>query len=143
MIAVNERKVKNSADMRNRVGLLRIGDKLNMRIIRDGKAQELVAIIAEPELTSISGEKLSPKLAGALLAQIESKNNPSQTHVMVAEIVQGSPAWYAHLRKGDIILSINRHAVDSLLSLQQLVVNQRQILLSIQRGDRAMFVLMK
>jgi len=57
--------------------------------------------------------------------------------------VQGSPAWYAHLRKGDIILSINRQAVDSLLSLQQLVVNQRQILLSIQRGDRAMFVLMK
>lgn len=143
VIAVNDRKVKNSADMRNRVGLLRIGDKLNMRIIRDGKAQELVAVIAEPELTSISGEKLSPHLAGALLAQIESKNGSSQTHVMVVEIVQGSPAWYAHLRKGDIVLSINRQAVDSLLSLQQLVANQRQILLSIQRGDRAMFVLLK
>jgi len=62
---------------------------------------------------------------------------------VVAEIVQGSPAWYAHLRKGDIVLSINRQAVDSLLTLQQLVAKQRQILLSIQRGDRAMFVLLK
>ena len=143
VIAVNERKVKNSADMRNRVGLLRIGDKLNMSVVRDGEPLELVAIIAEPELTSISGEKLSSHLAGALLAQVESKNRSAQTHVIVAEIVQGSPAWYAHLRKGDIVLSINRQAVDGLLSLQQLVANQRQILLSIQRGDRAMFVLLK
>lgn len=143
VIAVNDHKVKNSADMRNRVGLLRIGDKLNMRIIRDGKAQELVAVIAEPKLTSISGEKLHPKLAGALLAQVEDENNSSQTRVVVAEVVQGSPAWYAHLRKGDIVLSINQKSVDSLVSVQKILMNQRQILLSIQRGERAMFVLIK
>jgi len=143
VVAVNDHKVRNSADMRNRVGLLRIGDKLNMRIIRDGKAQELVAVIAEPKLTSISGDKLSAKLAGALLAQVEDETNASQTRVVIAEVVQGSPAWYAHLRKGDIVLSINQKAVDNLVSAQKLLVNQRQILLSVQRGDRAMFVLIK
>jgi len=143
VISVNDRKVRNSADMRNRVGLLRIGDKLKMRIIRDGKPLVLTAVIAEPELTSIAGEKLSPKLSGALLAQVQSSSNPEQSRVVVAEIVQGSPAWYARLQKGDVILSINRQPVKSLQSLKKLVANQRQILLSLQRGDRAMFVLLK
>jgi len=143
VVGVNGRKVKNSADMRNRVGLLRIGDNLKMSIVRDGKAHELTAVIAEPELTSISGDKLSPKLAGALFAQVQSASDPSQSRVVVADIVQGSPAWYARLQRGDIILTINRQAVDNLQALRAQVANQAQILLSIQREDRALFVLMK
>jgi len=143
VIDINGRKVKNSADMRNRVGLLRIGEELDMKILRDGKPRQISAIIAEPKVTSIAGKKLSTKLAGAVLAQVQDPDNPEQTRVVVAEVAQGSPAWYARLRKGDYILSINRKSVNSLERLKKLTRNQPQLLLSIQRGDRAMFVLLK
>lgn len=143
VIEINGRKVKNSADMRNRVGLLRIGDELRMKVMRDGRTLTITASIGEPKLTSIAGEKLSPRLAGALLAQVQSPQNPEQSVVIIAEVAQGSPAWYARLQKGDVVLSVNRMAVDSLKTLRELVENNRQILLSIQRGNRAMFVLLK
>lgn len=143
VIEINGRKVRNSADMRNRVGLLRIGDELRMKILRDGKDISLTAKIAEPRLTSIDGKALSSKLAGAVLAQVQNPNNPEQVRVVVVEVAQGSPAWYARLQKGDFILSINQQRVDSMKKLKKLTSNQRQLLLSIQRGDRAMFVLLK
>lgn len=143
VVEINGRKVKNSADMRNRVGLLQIGDELRMKLMRDGKIKTVTANIAEPKLTSIEGEKLSAKLAGAILAQVQNPDDPTQTQVVVADVAQGSPAWYARLQKGDYILSINQKRVDSLKTLEELTANQRQILLSIQRGDRAMFVLLK
>ena len=129
--------------MRNRVGLLRIGDELHMKILRDGKTRKITAKIAEPKLISIAGNKLTKKLAGATLAQVQDPSNPQQTRVVVAEVKQGSAAWYARLQKGDYILSINRQVVDSLATLKKLTKNQRQILMSIQRGDHAMFVLLK
>ncbi|HED34357.1 MAG TPA: DegQ family serine endoprotease [Gammaproteobacteria bacterium] len=143
IMEVNGHPLKNSMDMRNRVGLLRIGDELEMDIMRDGERQTLVATIAEPKLTSISGEKLTDKLAGAVLAQVQNPDNASQTLVVVAEVAKGSPAWYARLQRGDYILSVNRKSVDNLKSLRKLLKNQQQILLSIQRGSRAMFVLLK
>ncbi|VAW58213.1 hypothetical protein MNBD_GAMMA11-3354 [hydrothermal vent metagenome] len=143
VLEVNGHKVRNSADMRNRVGLLRIGDELEMRLVRDGEDRTLVAKIAEPKLTSINGEKLSDKLAGAVLAQVSDPDDPSQTLVVVAEVAKGSPAWYARLKRGDFILSVNRKNISNLKSLRKQLANQRQILLSIQRGNRAMFVLLK
>lgn len=143
VVEINGRKVRSAADMRNQVGLLNIGDKLNMTVLRDGKQRRMTAVIAEPQLTSISGEKVSPRLAGAMLVQVQNPDNPEQTMVVIAEVVQGSPAWYARLNKGDIILSVNRQPVEDLRSLQQSVKGGDQMLLSIQRGNRAMFVLLK
>ncbi len=143
VVEINGRKVKNSADMRNRVGLLKIGDELRIRLLRDGKKVSVTAKIAQPELTSIGGEKLNPRLAGAVLAQVQEPDNPEQTLIVVAEVAQGSPAWYARLQKGDVIISVNRQAVSSLKQLKSRVASQRQLLLSIQRGNRAMFLLLK
>jgi serine protease Do/serine protease DegQ len=143
VIAINDHTLRNSADMRNRIGLLRIGDRVEMTVLREGKQRKLTAIIAEPKLTSVAGDKLHPKLAGAEFAQVNSSTHPTQSHVVVADVTRGSPAWYARLQKGDVILSINRQPVEGLQGLQQLVENQRQLLISLQRGDTALFVLLK
>ncbi len=143
VVEVNGREVRGAADMRNQVGLLNIGDELRMSILRDGKPHRITAVIGEPKLTSIAGEKVSPRLAGALLAQVQNPDSPEQSMVVIAEVAQGSPAWYARLHKGDIILSVNRRAVEDLKTLQKIVKNEPQLLLSIQRGNQAMFVLLK
>ena len=63
--AVNGKAVRSSAEVRNIVGMLRIGQKVEMQVKRDGKARNIVAVVEEPKATSISGDKLNPRLAGA------------------------------------------------------------------------------
>ena len=143
VISVNGRKIKNSIDMRNAVGLLRIGEALKIGLIRDGEQMQLTAIIEEPKQQSIIGKKISPRLAGAVFAQVPDENDARIFHVVVTQVVQGSPAWYARLRKGDQILSVNRQRVKSLKELKRLTSRSGQLLLNIQRGRSALFILLK
>ena len=143
VIEVNGRDIENSMDMRNAVGLVRIGEKLNIRLIRDNREIKLKASIKKPEQRNIAGEKISPRLAGATIGQLQDKDDSSVFHIVVLEVQQGSPAWYARLQKGDEILSVNRHAVKSLDDLRKYAKGSGQLLLNIQRGSAALFILLK
>ncbi len=143
VIEVNGRKIKNSLDMRNAIGLLPIGQKLKIKLLRDDKELRLTAVIEEPEQNAINGEKLHPRLAGALIGQLQDAYDPNIWHVVVLEVVQGSPAWYSRLHKGDRILSVNRHPIRDLKTFQTYARNSRHLLLNLQRGSNALFVLIK
>lgn len=143
IIEVNGRKIKNAMDMRNAVGLIRIGEKLDIKLIRNGKKLNLQATIEEPIQRALAGEKLSPRLAGAVFAQKPDANDASILHVVIVDVAQGSPAWYARLRPGDEILSVNQKPVNSLKDLETLAKDSSQLLLNIQRGSQALFVLLK
>lgn len=140
---VNDRKIKNAMDMRNAVGLIRIGEKLDIQLIRNGKKMRLQATIEEPKQRSLAGEKISPRLAGAVFAQQQDDNDKSTMRVVIVDVAQGSPAWYARLRPGDEILSVNQKPVNSLKDLETLARDSSQLLLNIQRGSQALFVLLK
>ncbi|MCW8855353.1 MAG: DegQ family serine endoprotease [Gammaproteobacteria bacterium] len=143
VIEVNGRDIENSMDMRNAVGLVRIGEKLNIRLIRDNREIKLKASIKKPEQRNIAGEKISPRLAGATIGQLQDKDDSSVIHIVVLEVKQGSPAWYARLQKGDEILSVNRKSVKNLDELRKYAKGSGQLLLNIQRGSAALFILLK
>ena len=143
VIGINDKKIKSSMDMRNAIGLLRIGEELKIELIRDGEEMELTAVIKEPKQQVIAGDKLAERLAGAVFAQIPDEDDASILHVVVVKVEEGSPAWYARLRKGDEILSVNRYRVRNLQDLKKYTKHQGQLLLNIQRGPRALFVLLK
>jgi S1-C subfamily serine protease len=46
--SVNGQPVKSNSALRNPLGLMRIGDKIEIGLLRDGKPQHLTATIAEP-----------------------------------------------------------------------------------------------
>lgn len=100
VIEVNGRKIKNAMDMRNAVGLIRIGEKLDIELIRNGKKLNLQATIEEPKQRSLAGDKVSPRLAGAVFAQQQDASDASILRVVIVDVAQGSPAWYARLRPG-------------------------------------------
>ncbi len=141
VVSINGKAVESASGMRNMVGLMRVGDKMDITVIRDREEINLTAVIQTAELESVSGEKLNARLAGAVIKEVGEGNS---RHLEVTEVEQGSPAWNAHLRKGDIIISVNRHRVETLDQFQQIVgKNSRQILLNIQRGRNAMFILIQ
>jgi len=143
VVEVNGRVIKNAMDMRNAVGMIRIGQILDIKLLRDGQKIRLKASIKEPNQSVIAGEKLSHYLAGSTIAQIADENDPDINHIVVMDVKEGSAAWYARLRKGDEILSVNRKTVRSLQDVHKYTQNSQQLLLNIQRGSQALFVLLK
>jgi len=139
--SINGKSVKSASEMRNMVGLMRVGESLNIAVIRDGDKKKLVASLKNLEQDQIQGEKLDARLAGA---KIELAGEGKNQQLVVVDVENGTKAWQAHLREGDIILSVNRVAVNSLEDLKKIVSqNNKQILLNIQRGNTALFIIIR
>ncbi|MCG6939442.1 MAG: DegQ family serine endoprotease [Gammaproteobacteria bacterium] len=138
---INGEPVKSASAMRNMVGLMRVGTKMDILVIRDGKEKTLTAYIEDAIEQSLAAEKINPRLAGAV---IESHDEDGNQFLVVSDVVHGSAAWEARLRKGDLILSVNRKPVKTLGELKQVVAyNDEQILLNVQRGQTALFILIQ
>jgi Do/DeqQ family serine protease len=135
---VNGQKITGSANMRNVIGLMPVGSKVTMNVLRNGKAMTVQAVIEEPELHSLKGEELSPYLAGIILADSD------EGAVVISDAESNSRAVREGLRPGDIILSVNRVPVQRVADLQAAVrMNTRGVLLNVQRGNSAFFLIMK
>ena len=138
---INGEIVKSASAMRNMVGLMRVGDRMDITVIRDGKKKKLVAYIEDEIEESIAGEKLNPKLAGAV---IEAREDNGNKYLVITEVSHGSAAWNARLREGDLVLSVNRTPVKNLSDLKSMVsYSDQQILLNVQRGQTALFILIQ
>ena len=146
IVGIDGRKVKDGSALRNAIGILRAGTDIELELIRDGRPKTVKATIALPREARTEGDRLSRKLSGAVLGNL-SADHPlgEEGGVEVLEVTPGSAAWEAGLRKGDVIVSVNRHAVGSLLDLSQVLgqVGGKSLLLNIRRGNGAFFVVMK
>ena len=141
VVSINGTPVKSASAMRNIVGMLRVGDEMKIAVIRDNKKKKLTAVIKAAVEDSVEGQKVHARLAGATIEQSE---EGGEVHLVVTEVEQGSPAWNSSLRKGDIILSVNRRAVRTLDDFRSVVGDKdKQILLNIQRGRTALFILIQ
>jgi len=143
--AINGKTVTRSADLRNAVGMLRVGEEISMEIIRNGKSRTIHGRIAAPGRTTAEAAGLPERLSGAVLGAIE-PGHPLAGKVEGVEVVdveRGSPAARAGLRKGDIIISVNRQPVKSVEDVRKAARGNKGILLNIQRGNGALFLVIK
>lgn len=143
IIEVNSREVKSSAQVRNEIGLLRIGDRVRIEILRNGKARTLTATVEDQVSERIQGKKLSPRLTGAEFGEIREEG--SRGTLSGIEVMNASgKAASAGLRKGDIILSVNKQRVKSINDMKSAIQkNADAILLNIQRDSRGLFLLIQ
>lgn len=146
ILAINGREIRNSTELRTAIGLLRVGDEVRIRYRRDGAEQSVTARIAEAPQERLSGDKVHPRLAGAVFGQID-ETSPYYGRlegVMVLDLEQGSPAQLGGLRPGDIIVSVNRIAVSSADEMAKAArVGGNRILLNVRRGEAALFILLQ
>ncbi len=145
VVGFDGKKVKNSAQLRNMVGLKRVGDKARIELIRDGKRLTVTATIAKAGPSGmVSGE--IPLLEGASFSAIP-PNHPLHGKikgVMVAAIELGSPAWQAGLREGDVIVSVNRKPIRSVDEFLEIASKSpHRLLLRIQRGNFSLFLVLE
>jgi hypothetical protein len=73
----------------------------------NGEVRTLRANVAEPRVTTLEGERIHARLAGAQLGDIV-EGMPLHGKiegVLLIDVIPGSPAWAAGLRQGDVIIS--------------------------------------
>ncbi len=141
--AVNGREVDNSAQVRNEIGLLRVGSEVEIEVLRDGKTRSLTASVGRHTTYTVSGNTLSEKLAGAKFS--EAQEDPSRRTAAGIEVVQArGKAASAGLRKGDIVISVNRERVKTIKDMKAAIKkNPEALLLNIQRASRGLFILIR
>ena len=144
---INGRRVASAADLRNQVGITRVGVKIDLTYLRDAESRQVSIIVAEREEVSATGPQLGNKrLAGTTFGEIP-EDSPAYgrvTGVMAFAIERDSLAWAGGLREGDIVTSVNRQPIVSVPIFLQ-VVNQikGQLLLRVLRGRQAAFIIIE
>lgn len=144
---INDKAVRNADTLRNNMGLLRIGQTVTMKILRDNKTLNLTAKVAEQDdkKESIIGEKLHAHLSGTELQNIQpgSKLYGRIEGVIISAVEQGSPAARTGLRRGDIITSANRKDIKSIQELQSAIAKNKTLLINIRRGNGSLFLFLQ
>lgn len=142
---VNGRTVRSASDMSNVIGLQRIGQVVEMKVLRDGRGLQVKAVIEEKPINSIAGKSLHPALEGAVLGEASVVLNRSDIPgLIITELRLRSPASAAGLRQGDIISSINRQAVETIEQARFLIEQSGGgVLLNIRRGNTALFLVLR
>ena len=144
VIGLNGEPIADSSDLRNRIGLMRVGERIDIELIREDKRLAVRARVGEAATQQLAGRQTSPKLEGADFREID------PTHqlygriegVEVAGVESDSRAWRIGLRRGDIVLSVNRKAVSSLGDFSDIVDESSGALaLLVQRGQSRMFLI--
>lgn len=134
--SVNNHPVRTNFELRNAIGLLRIGDKVEIGLLRDGKPRKVTALIGErSDVEAAAAAEIHRGLEGAELADA-----PEGSGVTVRSVEPGSPAALSGLRPNDVITGVNRNRVGSLAQLKAATQGANSLVLSLRRGNSSLLL---
>ncbi|MCP4301647.1 MAG: DegQ family serine endoprotease [Gammaproteobacteria bacterium] len=137
IVEVNRKRVDDAAELRNTIGLLRSGDEVAIKYVRDKSTRSTKALLGQAQDQQLTGADIHPGLDGAVFA---AASTTSDGGVEVADVAEGSPAAQRGLRPGDIITAVNRSRVRNLQDLAAIAQTNRILFLLVQRGDRSLML---
>ncbi len=117
---INNVEIAEGNHLRNTMALIRIGEEVKVKFIRDGIEYQGEGTVAPyvSNTISIVGEELDPRFAGTQLKNL----HVTTPGVIVADIELSTVAWnHLGLRKNDIIYEVNDQAVKNLDDLYRLI----------------------
>jgi len=141
--SINGQTIKSNGELRNAIGLSRVGDKLDVALIRDRKPIHLTAIITElPTASAARGSPTAaadngvvhPGLAGATLA------DAADGAGVEIRAVEPRSAAAQMFRKGDLIEGANRQGIANLKELRAVARRAGALELKIRRGNAMVLV---
>jgi Do/DeqQ family serine protease len=135
IISLNGITMKNSGELRNAIGLLHVGDKVEVGLLRDGKPRKVSALIAERgEVESASAADINKGLDGAVFAESDGNG------VLVKSVQDGSAAAQSGLRANDVIVGVGRTTVTDLKSFREAAKGASVLVIKVRRGSETLLL---
>lgn len=145
--AINGKKITGSSALRTNIGLKRVGEKIDIDLVRNKQAITVSAHIgstASGQLATSSTDM--PLLKGATLKEL----TPTQPYqgttegLLITDLQANSPAAQVGLMEGDIILAVNKMKVKTLKELNKAAsLSRKKLLIHLQRGQRFLYFVIK
>jgi Do/DeqQ family serine protease len=128
--SINGRNIGTAAELRNTIGLLRIGERIELGLLREGKPRRVTAVIGDRDSANGEGAaEIHPALEGAALAAADGGG------VVIQSVAEGSPAARNGLRPNDVIMAVGRVRVTNVEQLRTAVSNGAPFAVTIRRGN--------
>jgi Do/DeqQ family serine protease len=134
--SINGVAKKDPGELRYAIGLLHVGDKVEIGLLRDGKPRTVTAVVAErADVETANAADIYKGLEGADLTDA-----PEGGGVLVKSLQDGSPAAQAGLRSNDLIVGVGRTPVTNTKTLREAAKGASVLILNIRRGSAAMLI---
>ena len=131
----NGRPVRGPAELRARLGVVPVGDTVELQVQRGGEKRTLRAQIGAIEARGSGGEAVQ-ELAGAVFREVAQAGLPGRNRaVLVTAVKPESPAFRVGLRAGDVIVGVNARRVTSVKELTAALKTRGSVQLNVLRGD--------
>ena len=144
IVKANGREITDFPQLRTIIGLLRVGEKVQLEILREGKPRTVTVTVGKDSEQAAPGAAVNPRLQGATFAPADESNVEGDVRgVVVARLEPRSPAARTGLRQGDIVIGVNRRPVNTMEDFTRLTSGQDELLLHLRRGEGALFLIVQ
>jgi Do/DeqQ family serine protease len=142
--ALNGKAVASFQELRNRVGLMRKGDKVKLDAWRDGKKVAVTATLGDVTDGGVSADGLHPALEGVSFGEI-SESSPQYGRlrgVQITEVDPESGAARRGLQAGDVVVAVGRRPIANLDEFRTAMraVGGNPFALNVRRGNVGFYV---
>lgn len=151
--SVEDKPVKNVSELVKEIQKKKVGQKLKLGIVRDGKAMTIeITTSAMPDKAELQKEKEGEERLGArvqeLTPQLAARFRITgiKQGVVVLAVEDGSFADEMGLQEGDVILEINRKKIESLKDFEKAMKDasvEKGILFHIHRKGSSFYLTFK
>jgi Do/DeqQ family serine protease len=137
IVSINGMNMRTAGELRNAIGMLRVGDQVEIGLLRDGKTRKVTALVAERSetVTAANAADIHRGLEGADLADAA-----EGAGVLVRSVQEGSPASQVGLRANDLIVAVGRTPVSSTKTFREAAKGVNLLLLNVRRGAAVVLI---
>ncbi|KGT94467.1 serine endoprotease DegQ [Erwinia typographi] len=140
--SLDDKPVDSFAALRVKIGTTPPGKEVKVGLIRDGKPVSVSVKLDASTQTAASVEQTTPALQGATFSDGAAKDGTKG--VVVDAVEKSTPAEQFGLKKGDVIVGLNRTPVGNLAELRKLLEAKPSLIaLNVIRGDESIYLLLR
>lgn len=141
IVEMNGKAISSFSELRAKVATSGVGKEIELTYLRDNKRESVKVKLQSSDDKQASAKDLSPAVKGA---QFSAYNKDGVKGVEVSDIKKGSTAEMRGLKKGDVIVGVNRHAVESVGDLRKVLDSKPSVVaLNVIRGGNNLYVIIQ
>ncbi|HUX74205.1 MAG TPA: DegQ family serine endoprotease [Steroidobacteraceae bacterium] len=134
--SVNGVPMASAGELRNAIGMLRVGTTVQLGLLRDGKTRRLAVTIAgRGDMETANAAVINRALDGAELIDA-----PKRGGVTIKSLQDGSAAAQSGLRANDLIIGVGRTPIADTKALRQAAKGASFLMLKVRRGTSVLLI---